>query len=86
MPTGVVKWFDVHKHFGFIVPDEGGPDVFVHVSALGGKGSTPLKEGQGIEFDLTQSLNGPQAINIRRRPDRDAIKPRAKAQADGAYD
>ena len=52
MATGVVKWFNMTKGFGFIAPDEGGADVFVHVSAVERSGLTGLKEGQAVSFDV----------------------------------
>jgi len=61
MAQGTVKWFNGDKGYGFIAV-EGGPDVFVHVSAITG-GS--LEEGQKVEFDITQGQKGPQAENVR---------------------
>jgi CspA family cold shock protein len=52
MPTGTVKWFDAQKGYGFIAPDTGGPDVFVHISALERAGLSGLGEGQKIKFDV----------------------------------
>jgi cold shock protein len=52
MPTGTVKWFDAQKGFGFIAPDTGGADVFVHISAVERAGLPGLKEGQKIKFDV----------------------------------
>jgi CspA family cold shock protein len=52
MSTGTVKWFNVQKGFGFIQPDDGGKDVFVHVSAVERAGLSSLKEGQKVSFDL----------------------------------
>lgn len=54
MQTGVVKWFNGQKGFGFIQPDDGGNDVFVHISALERAGMTSLNEGQKISFELEQ--------------------------------
>ncbi len=55
MPTGIVKWFNPSKGFGFIVPDEGGNDVFVHISAVERAGLTNLNEGQRVEYELVQA-------------------------------
>lgn len=54
MATGTVKWFNPTKGFGFIVPDEGGNDVFVHISAVERAGMSTLNEGQKINYELTQ--------------------------------
>lgn len=65
MAFGEVKWFNVTKGFGFIRPDEGARDVFVHVTALQRSGIETLKEGQRLEFELTQNREGKtQAINL----------------------
>ncbi len=55
MPTGIVKWFNPSKGFGFIVPDEGGNDVFIHISAVERAGLTSLNEGQRVEYELVQA-------------------------------
>jgi CspA family cold shock protein len=65
MSTGTVKWFNAEKGFGFISPDEGGPDVFAHFSAIATSGYRTLEENQKVEFDITQGQKGPQASNIR---------------------
>jgi cold shock protein len=67
MPTGTVKWFNSEKGFGFIAQDGGGPDVFVHYSAIVGGGYRELAEGQKVEFDVTQGQKGPQAENVQPR-------------------
>jgi cold shock protein len=63
--SGTVKWFNSEKGFGFIQQDEGGPDVFVHYSAIASGGYRELNEGQKVEFDVTQGQKGPQAENVR---------------------
>ncbi len=65
MATGTVKWFNSEKGFGFLTQDGGGPDVFVHYSAIVGGGYRELAEGQKVEFDITQGQKGPQAENVR---------------------
>ena len=65
MATGTVKWFNGEKGFGFIAPDDGGPDVFAHYSAIDASGYRSLEENQKVEFDVTQGPKGPQASNIR---------------------
>jgi CspA family cold shock protein len=64
MATGTVKWFNSEKGYGFI-SEEGGPDVFVHFSAISGSGYRNLEEKQKVEFDVTQGQKGPQATNVR---------------------
>ena len=64
MAQGTVKWFNGDKGYGFIAV-EGGPDVFVHFSAITGGGFRSLEEGQKVEFDITQGQKGPQAENVR---------------------
>lgn len=63
--TGTVKWFNVTKGFGFIVPDNGGEDVFVHVSAVEQAGMRTLDEGQKLEFDLQENRGKQAAGNLR---------------------
>jgi cold shock protein len=63
--TGTVKWFNPEKGYGFITPEDGSADVFVHFSAIEGTGYRNLEEGQSVEFETTQGQKGPQASNVR---------------------
>ena len=63
--TGTVKWFNPDKGFGFISQEDGGPDVFVHFSAIAGEGYKNLEENQKVEFEVTQGPKGPQASTVR---------------------
>lgn len=64
MAQGTVKWFNGEKGFGFIAPDGGSEDVFVHFSAIAGNGYRNLEEAQRVEFDIEQGPKGPQATNV----------------------
>lgn len=65
MPTGKVKWFSSEKGYGFIAPDQGGEDLFVHFSAIEGDGYRNLNEGDEVEFEVGQGQKGPQARSVR---------------------
>lgn len=65
MATGVVKWFSDEKGFGFITPDEGGKDAFVHFSSITADGFRTLTEGTRVEYDLGEGAKGPQATNVK---------------------
>jgi len=62
--TGVVKWFNNDKGFGFITPDDGGEDLFAHFSSIQMTGFKTLKEGQKVAFEIIQGPKGQQALNI----------------------
>ncbi len=64
MARGTVKWFSDQKGYGFITPEDGSKDVFVHHSAIQGDGYKSLQEGQVVEFEVTSSPKGPQAANV----------------------
>ena len=66
MAKGVVKWFSNQKGYGFITPDGGGKDVFVHHIAIQADGYKTLDEGQNVEFEVTQGPKGEQAANVRK--------------------
>ena len=62
--TGLVKWFNAEKGFGFISPTDGSKDVFVHFSAINSNGFKTLAEGQRVEFEITDGAKGPSAANV----------------------
>ncbi|MDP2875898.1 MAG: cold-shock protein [Holophaga sp.] len=66
MSEGTVKWFNAEKGFGFITPDEGGPDIFVHHTAILGKGFKSLDEKARVTFEIMQGAKGPQAANVQK--------------------
>lgn len=65
MAQGIVKWFNREKGYGFIAPDGGGADLFVHQSAIDMPGFRELNEGQRVEFEVTQGKKGPQASSVK---------------------
>ena len=65
MAKGTVKWFNDQKGFGFITPDDGGKDLFVHQSAIQSSGFRSLKEGDKVEYESQQGQKGPQAVSVR---------------------
>jgi len=65
--TGTVKWFNDAKGFGFITPENGTKDCFVHHSAIGGSGFKTLAEGERVEFEIVQGQKGPQASDVTKQ-------------------
>jgi CspA family cold shock protein len=65
MAQGTVKWFNADKGFGFIQPDDGTADVFVHYSAIAAQGYKSLDENQKVTYEVTQGQKGPQAENVQ---------------------
>ncbi|OGS13739.1 MAG: cold-shock protein [Elusimicrobia bacterium RIFOXYA2_FULL_58_8] len=66
MAKGKVKWFNDKKGFGFIIPDDGSKDLFVHHASITGEGFKTLAENQEVEFDTEDSEKGPKAVNVRK--------------------
>ena len=66
MPQGTVKWFSQDKGYGFIKPDDGGEDVFVHHTGIAGEGFKTLDEGDKVSYELTEGRKGLQATNVSR--------------------
>jgi cold shock protein len=64
MPQGTVKWFNIERGYGFITPNEGGEDLFVHYSAIAGSGFKSLEEGTTVSYEATQGQKGMQAENV----------------------
>ena len=65
MPTGTVKWFSDDKGFGFVTPDEGGQDLFVHHTGIIGEGYRSLTEGAKVSYEEQQGDKGPKAVNVQ---------------------
>lgn len=66
MARGTVKWFSEQKGYGFVSPDEGGEDLFVHYTAVEGEGYRSLEEGERVSYEPTRGRKGEQAVDVRR--------------------
>jgi CspA family cold shock protein len=66
MAKGTVKWFNDQKGYGFITPEDGSKDLFVHHTAIQGEGFKSLRDGQAVEFEVSQGPKGPQATNVNK--------------------
>ncbi|MEQ8955254.1 MAG: cold shock domain-containing protein [Gammaproteobacteria bacterium] len=84
MSTGQVKWFNNAKGFGFILPDDGGDDLFAHYSAIGMEGYKTLKAGQLVTFDTQEGPKGLHATNIKPLSDPPKQQENAPAEGEGA--
>jgi CspA family cold shock protein len=82
MTTGKVKWFNNAKGYGFILPDSGESDLFVHYSSIAMDGYKTLKAGQDVEFDMQEGPKGYHAVNIRAQHDPDADAPEEEPEAE----
>ncbi len=84
MSTGQVKWFNNAKGFGFILPDGGGGDLFVHYSSIGMEGYKTLKAGQAVSFDIVEGPKGLHAANIVPLDHKEEGSPAAESSAESA--
>ena len=66
MPQGTVKWFSQDKGYGFITPDDGSEDVFVHFSGIAGEGFKSLEEGEKVSYEVTEGRRGLRATNVSK--------------------